>query len=90
MVVVRYEHHELKLSIRSLRIDLGIDGQTEIRRKRDDFLGLSHKDPLSFAQTIIDIPATNDRQFSELVSCTGCWGEKSKQNTKRPFGFIQK
>ena len=60
--------------MRSLRTDLRIDGQTEIRRKRDDFLGLSHKDPLSFAQTIIDIPETNDREFSELVSCAGCLG----------------
>ena len=47
-----------------IRSNLRMDGQTDIRRKRDDFLGLSHKDPLSFAQTIIDIPPTNDRQFS--------------------------
>ena len=61
------------------RVHLRMDGQTDMRRNRDDFLGLSHKDPLSFAQTIIGIPPTNDRQFSGRASPsrTGCSGKKT-------------
>ena len=55
-----------------------MDEQTDKRRKRDDFLGLSHKDPLSFAQTIIDIPPTNDRQFL----AQGVRGENSIKRTR--------
>ena len=61
-----------------MRGNLRMDGQTDMRRKRDDFLGLSHKDPLSFAQTIIDIPPTNDRQFFGRAG-TGCPRENSIQ-----------
>ena len=39
--------HELDdILLKLFKMTRGMDGQTDMRRKRDDFLGLSHKDPL--------------------------------------------